>query len=74
VASEVKALANQTAGATKNIGRMIATIQGDTTAAVTAIGEIRTIITQINEIQTTPSPCRTRWIPRRSPQRMSMGF
>jgi methyl-accepting chemotaxis protein len=53
VASEVKELANQTAGATKNIGHMIATIQGDATAAVIAIGEIRAIIIQIDEIQTT---------------------
>lgn len=53
VANEVKELAKQTAEATEDISRKIEAIQGDTTAAVRAIGEIGGIITQINDIQTT---------------------
>ena len=50
VAHEVKELANQTARATEEIGKKIEAIQGDTTAAVTAIEEIGAIISQINDI------------------------
>ena len=51
VANEVKELAKQTARATEDISRKIETIQGDTKAAVLAIGEISGIIKQINEFQ-----------------------
>jgi len=50
VANEVKELAKQTAKATEEISQKIEAIQGDTKAAVGAIGEITTIITQINDI------------------------
>jgi methyl-accepting chemotaxis protein len=50
VANEVKELAKQTAKATEDISQKIEAIQGDTKAAVTAIGEIGAIITQINDI------------------------
>jgi methyl-accepting chemotaxis protein len=50
VASEVKGLAQQTAQATEDIGKKIEAIQGDTQAAVSAIGEISGIITQIDDI------------------------
>jgi methyl-accepting chemotaxis protein len=50
VANEVKELAKQTARATEEISQKIEAIQGDTKAAVTAIGEIGGIITQINDI------------------------
>jgi methyl-accepting chemotaxis protein len=50
VANEVKELAKQTAKATEEISQKIEAIQGDTKAAVGAIGEIGTIITQINDI------------------------
>jgi methyl-accepting chemotaxis protein len=53
VANEVKELAKETAKATEEIGRKVAAIQGDTEGAVSAIREIGTIITQINDIQTT---------------------
>jgi methyl-accepting chemotaxis protein len=53
VANEVKELAKETAKATEEIGRKIATIQGDTEGAVAAIREIGSIIAQINDIQTT---------------------
>lgn len=53
VANEVKELAKQTASATEEISQKIETIQHDTTAAVSAIGEISGIINQINDIQTT---------------------
>ncbi len=53
VANEVKELAKATASATEDIGRKIATIQGDTTGAVEAIGRIGTIIKQIYDIQNT---------------------
>ncbi|MBV8385291.1 MAG: methyl-accepting chemotaxis protein, partial [Acidimicrobiia bacterium] len=52
VANEVKALARQTARSSEEIGRKIETIQDDTRQAVTAIGEIMSIIRQINDIQT----------------------
>jgi methyl-accepting chemotaxis protein len=50
VANEVKELAKQTAKATEEIGQKIEAIQGDTKGAVAAIGEIGTIIDQINDI------------------------
>jgi methyl-accepting chemotaxis protein len=53
VANEVKELAKETAKATEDIGRSVQAIQGDTGAAVAAIGEIATIISQINDISTT---------------------
>jgi methyl-accepting chemotaxis protein len=53
VANEVKELAKETAKATEEIGRKIATIQGDTEGAVSAIREIGSIIAQINDIQST---------------------
>jgi methyl-accepting chemotaxis protein len=50
VASEVKSLANQTAKATEDISSQIASIQGATSDAVTAIQEISKTIESINEI------------------------
>ncbi len=50
VANEVKELAKQTARATEEISQKIEAIQGDTKAAVQAIGEIGGIINQINDI------------------------
>ncbi len=50
VANEVKELAKETAKATEDIGQKIDAIQGDTKGAVQAIGEISTIINQINDI------------------------
>ncbi len=50
VANEVKELAKATARATEDIGRKIEAIQSDTEAAVTAIGEVSQIITQVNDI------------------------
>jgi len=50
VANEVKELAKQTAKATEEIGQKIEAIQADTRGAVSAIGEIGTIINQINDI------------------------
>jgi methyl-accepting chemotaxis protein len=50
VANEVKELAKQTAKATEEISQKIEAIQSDTKAAVAAIGEIGTIINQINDI------------------------
>jgi methyl-accepting chemotaxis protein len=52
VAGEVKELAKETAKATEDISRRIQAIQADTKGAVTAIGEIGTVIQQINDIQT----------------------
>ena len=52
VASEVKDLARKTARSSEKIGRNIATIQSDAQEAVDAIGEITSIIRQINDIQT----------------------
>ena len=51
VAGEVKDLAQETAKATEDIGQQVETIQHDTAQAVTAIGEISDIITQINAFQ-----------------------
>ena len=53
VANEVKELAKQTAAATEDISQKIEAIQTDTVGAVKAIGEIGTIIGQINDIQNT---------------------
>jgi len=49
VANEVKALANQTARATEEIGRQIADVQSETRQAVGAIEEIATVISEISE-------------------------
>lgn len=53
VATEVKELAQETSKATEDISRRIEAIQGDTEAAVTAIGQIAVIIAQINDTQMT---------------------
>jgi len=53
VANEVKELAKETAKATEDISHKIETIQSDTRSAVKAIGQIGTIINQINDIQNT---------------------
>ncbi|WP_432482047.1 methyl-accepting chemotaxis protein [Kineococcus esterisolvens] len=53
VAGEVKELAQQTARATEDIGRRVATIQADTSGAVTAISSISEVIARINDLQTT---------------------
>jgi len=53
VANEVKELAKETAKATEDIGRKIEAIQGDTKGAVAAIGEITTVINQLNDISNT---------------------
>ncbi len=53
VANEVKELAKETAKATEDISHKIEAIQSDTRGAVAAIGQISTIIGQINDIQNT---------------------
>ncbi|MFT6040194.1 MAG: methyl-accepting chemotaxis protein [Gammaproteobacteria bacterium] len=53
VANEVKELAKETARATEDISVRIGTIQTDTEGAVDAIGQISTIIDEINGIQNT---------------------
>ncbi|WP_369832198.1 methyl-accepting chemotaxis protein [Blastococcus sp. TF02-8] len=53
VANEVKELAQETAKATEDIAQRVLAIQGDTTAAVTAIEEISSIVAQISDRQTT---------------------
>jgi methyl-accepting chemotaxis protein len=53
VAGEVKELAQETAKATEDIVRRVEAIQEDTTAAVSAIGEIGSIIASINDYQLT---------------------
>jgi methyl-accepting chemotaxis protein len=53
VANEVKELAKETAKATEDISQKIETIQADTRSAVNAIGQISSIINQINDIQNT---------------------
>ena len=50
VASEVKALANQTAKATEDISSQIAEMQSATKSSVDAIGSINRVIGEINEI------------------------
>jgi methyl-accepting chemotaxis protein len=52
VASEVKDLAMETAKATEDIQHKIAAIQQDTEGAVVAMEQIRGVITQINDYQT----------------------
>ncbi|CAA7625542.1 Methyl-accepting chemotaxis protein [Candidatus Terasakiella magnetica] len=52
VAGEVKGLANQTAKATDDISRQVASVRAATTQAVQAIGEIATTISEINHIAT----------------------
>jgi methyl-accepting chemotaxis protein len=51
VATEVKALAEQTAGATREISQRIAQIQVETDAAVQAISSIGEVIAEINHFQ-----------------------
>lgn len=53
VANEVKELAKETAKATEDISQRIEAIQGDTKGAVEAIGQISSVITQINDISNT---------------------
>ncbi len=53
VANEVKELAQETARATEDIARRVEAIQADTGGAVSAIGEIESIITSINDYQVT---------------------
>ncbi|TQN40791.1 methyl-accepting chemotaxis protein [Blastococcus colisei] len=53
VANEVKELAQETAKATEDIAKRVLAIQGDTTAAVSAIDEISQIVAQISDRQTT---------------------
>ena len=53
VANEVKELANQTGKATEDISKRISAIQGDTTSAISAIGEISGVINKINDISNT---------------------
>lgn len=53
VANEVKELAKETAKATEDISQKIEAIQSDTKAAVDAIGQISTVINQINDISNT---------------------
>ena len=53
VAEEVKNLANQTARATEDISIQIATLQDQTNGAVEAIGRIRSVIGEVNNITAT---------------------
>jgi methyl-accepting chemotaxis protein len=53
VAGEVKDLAQETAKATEDISQRVQAINADTDSAVTAIGEISSIIERINHIQST---------------------
>ena len=53
VANEVKELAKETAKATEDISRKIEAIQGDTKESVEAIGQITTVINQLNDISNT---------------------
>ncbi len=53
VATEVKELAKQTAQATEDISQKIEAIQTGSKGAVDAIGEVSTIINQINDISNT---------------------
>ena len=52
VANEVKELAKETAKATEDISKRIATIQSDSTSAAKGIREIDDIVQQINSLQT----------------------
>ncbi|MGE0880418.1 MAG: methyl-accepting chemotaxis protein [Acidimicrobiia bacterium] len=51
VANEVKALAQQTAGATGDIARRVESIQSDVQNAVAAIEQISSVISHISELQ-----------------------
>ncbi|WP_420547924.1 methyl-accepting chemotaxis protein [Curvivirga sp.] len=53
VANEVKSLATQTATATEQISKQIASVQGDTQSAAGAISSIQDIINNMNSISTT---------------------
>ncbi|MEU2348356.1 methyl-accepting chemotaxis protein [Modestobacter sp. NPDC049651] len=53
VASEVKELAQETARATEDISTRVAAIQADTAGAVEAIGQITSVIAEINDFQST---------------------
>lgn len=53
VANEVKALANQTARATEEIGGKIGTVQNGTSDAVKAINSIAQVITEMSSISST---------------------
>ena len=53
VAHEVKELAKETAKATEDISQKIKAIQGNTKGAVDAIGQITSIINQLNDISNT---------------------
>jgi methyl-accepting chemotaxis protein len=53
VASEVKELAQETARATEDISKRVEAIQADTAGAVEAIGQISTVIGEINDFQAT---------------------
>jgi methyl-accepting chemotaxis protein len=53
VANEVKELAKETAKATEDIGRMVATIQADTELGVAAIAEIGEVIRRVNDFSGT---------------------
>jgi methyl-accepting chemotaxis protein len=53
VANEVKELAKETSKATEEISQKVQTIQSDCEAAVKAIGQIASVIGQINDISTT---------------------
>jgi methyl-accepting chemotaxis protein len=53
VANEVKELAKETAKATEDISQKIEAIQSDTKGAVEAIGQITSIINQLNDISNT---------------------
>ena len=55
VAGEVKELAQETARATEDIARRVELIQADAAGAVTAIDQVESIITQINDLQTSIS-------------------
>jgi methyl-accepting chemotaxis protein len=53
VASEVKELAQETARATEDISKRVEAIQADTAGAVEAIGQISSVIAEINDFQAT---------------------
>lgn len=53
VANEVKELAKQTAEATDQIGDRITAIQGDTSGAVEAMGQIQNVISRVADLQST---------------------
>jgi methyl-accepting chemotaxis protein len=53
VANEVKELAQETARATEDIARRVEAIQADTAGAIGAIEEVSSVISRINDYQTT---------------------